>query len=416
MQNSVLSNILSLNDITEVLNNSFVKENKDKLSTQKVVNFSVSLPDIIKNKLKNSLSLDLSQVLSIPMRWIKGDTISHIDTGEAYFNTTYLIYITDSVGGLIVDGVTYPIVAGDAHIFSEGLTHSTFNTGNDARLMIGPMSESGFVVKGASNCINYYNNLSDAISAYNGGTDNNIYTSQNTIVSIPPNNLPQVWFIYDNSGSTIPPSPNNVPYNTGDTLIPTGLYYIYPYIAPISNVCFPAKTPITTDQGIIPIEKINPLLHTIRSKKIIEITKTITRDKYLICFEQNAIDVNIPSEKTFISMNHLIFNKGKMIKAKDFIGKYDNIYKVNYMGEILYNILLEDYDTMNVNNLICETLHPDNEIAKLYKILPNYSIEKQCQIIDKYNHSIVTRKKHFPMPFTMSKIIRSSTLSNVKNK
>jgi uncharacterized delta-60 repeat protein len=160
---------------------------------------------------------------------------------------------------------------------------------------------------------------------------------------------------------------------------------------PISNICFTANTPIRTDQGIIAIEKINPDRHTIRNKKIIAITQTITVDKYLVCFEKNAIGKNIPSEKTIVSKNHLIFNKGEMITANDFITKYENVYKVKYKGEILYNVLLEHHDKMVVNNLICETLDPENMIAKLYTLLPNYNLQEQSQIIKKYNH-IVNKK------------------------
>jgi len=43
---------------------------------------------------------------------------------------------------------------------------------------------------------------------------------------------------------------------------------ISPITPPVSNICFPEKTPIVTDQGIISIEKINPELHTIRDQKI----------------------------------------------------------------------------------------------------------------------------------------------------
>jgi uncharacterized delta-60 repeat protein len=160
---------------------------------------------------------------------------------------------------------------------------------------------------------------------------------------------------------------------------------------PISNICFVANTPIRTDQGIIPIEEIIPDRHTIRNKKIIAITQTITVDKYLVCFEKNAIGKNIPSEKTIVSKNHLIFNKGEMITAKDFITKYKNVYKVKYKGEILYNVLLEHHDKMVVNNLICETLDPENMIAKLFTLLPNYNLQEQSQIIKKYNH-IVNKK------------------------
>jgi hypothetical protein len=38
--------------------------------------------------------------------------------------------------------------------------------------------------------------------------------------------------------------------------------------------------------------------------------------------------------------------------------------KVPY-GQLLYNILLEDYGIVLANNLICETLNPKNVIAKL---------------------------------------------------
>ena len=71
--------------------------------------------------------------------------------------------------------------------------------------------------------------------------------------------------------------------------------------------------------------------------------------------------------------------------AKDFIGKYENIYKIKNNNQILYNILLKKYYKRIVNNLICETLHPDNTIAKLYTLLPRYNLEKQCQMITTYN-------------------------------
>jgi hypothetical protein len=375
MQNSVLSNVLSSSEIAEILNQSDVITNREKLSTQNVVKFAITLPSLIKTKLQNSLSIDLSHLSTIPMRWITGDTLPHIDKGEAQFNTTYLIYLTDSAGTLIVDGIHYSIVAGDAHIFSEGLEHSTINTGTNMRLIIGPMSESGFAVGGG---ITYFGNQADASTYANVINTDGSYTIQ-TINGI------SSWRILTNSSGGNVGSPNGGPYNVGSTLIPGPQYYVYPYTNPISNTCFPANTPITTDQGIIPIEKINPLKHTIRSKQIVAITQTITQDEYLVCFEKNAIANNIPCEKTIVSKNHLIFNKGNMIKAKDFIGKYENIYKIKNKNQILYNILLKKHDKMIVNNLICETLHPDNTIAKLYTVLPRFNLEQQCEMISKYN-------------------------------
>jgi hypothetical protein len=243
------------------------------------------------------------------------------------------------------------------------------------RLIIGPMSESGFAVGGG---ITYFGNQADASTYANVINTDGSYTIQ-TINGI------SSWRILTNSSGGNVGSPNGGPYNVGSTLIPGPQYYVYPYTNPISNTCFPANTPITTDQGIIPIEKINPLKHTIRSKQIVAITQTITQDEYLVCFEKNAIANNIPCEKTIVSKNHLIFNKGNMIKAKDFIGKYENIYKIKNKNQILYNILLKKHDKMIVNNLICETLHPDNTIAKLYTVLPRFNLEQQCEMIAKYN-------------------------------
>jgi hypothetical protein len=138
---------------------------------------------------------------------------------------------------------------------------------------------------------------------------------------------------------------------------------------PISNICFLAKTPIRTNQGIIPIDEIDPNIHTIKNKKIKAITKTITLQKYLVCFDENSLDDNIPSQKTVISKNHLVYDKKtkKMMPANNFVKLYENVYKIPYKGEILYNVLMEEHEKLLVNNLICETLHPNNRIAKLYE-------------------------------------------------
>lgn len=55
-----------------------------------------------------------------------------------------------------------------------------------------------------------------------------------------------------------------------------------------------------------------------------------------------------------------------MCRAKTFLHKYNNVAKVKNDGEFMYNVLMEDYSTMRVNNLICETLHPENAVAILY--------------------------------------------------
>lgn len=67
------------------------------------------------------------------------------------------------------------------------------------------------------------------------------------------------------------------------------LELITPTPTPIINICFPAGTPVTTDQGNISIENVDPNKHTINNKPIVKITKTISTDKYLICFKKNSL-------------------------------------------------------------------------------------------------------------------------------
>ena len=185
----------------------------------------------------------------------------------------------------------------------------------------------------------------------------------------------------------------------------SGIYYDYnfnrltvvislPSPPPISNICFPAGTPIRCNQGVIAIEKLNPGIHTIRNKKIVGITKTISQDNFLVCFEKNALGSNVPCAKTIISKNHSIFYKGKMIKANEFIKMNDNIYKIKYRGEVLYNVLMETHDKMLVNNLICETLHPQNSVAKLYGILQELNPKEQKELINKYNELVIKGIKY----------------------
>lgn len=194
MKNETIHNILSLEEIEFLIDNPQVKANKEKLSDNiKIIDFSIPLTNDIIIKLENLLLIDLSQSSCVPMRWIRGDTNTHIDSGKLQFTNTYLIYLTSTIGELIVDGKHSPIIAGDAHIFSEGLEHSTINTENSERLMIGPMSETGFSV-GLPNRI-YYRPSSIAnisISPYDDTYGAGFYYESynypltTTILNIPP--------------------------------------------------------------------------------------------------------------------------------------------------------------------------------------------------------------------------------------
>ncbi len=135
-----------------------------------------------------------------------------------------------------------------------------------------------------------------------------------------------------------------------------------------SSACFPKGTPVQTDQGHVSIDKLVPSLHTISGKEIIAVTKTVSIDKHLICFEKDALYENVPDRQTLVSMSHKFLYNGAMTRAKDLAEILHGVYKVTYSGEILYNVLLEKHDTMMVNNLIAETLHEGNKLAILARL------------------------------------------------
>jgi hypothetical protein len=138
---------------------------------------------------------------------------------------------------------------------------------------------------------------------------------------------------------------------------------------PLAPVCFPAGTPVLTDQGIINIEKINPKIHTIQNKKIVAVTQTITNEKHLVCIEKDALGENKPNQRTLISQCHNVEFNGKFMRAKYLKYAVDNkksVHNVKYENQILYNVLMEEHEVMSVNNMLVETLDPEHFIAKLY--------------------------------------------------
>ncbi len=129
-------------------------------------------------------------------------------------------------------------------------------------------------------------------------------------------------------------------------------------------ICLVAGTPIVTDQGTIPIEKIDTAIHTIGHKPIIALTKAITPEKHLICFEAHSLAINCPTQRTIMTPGHEVLYRGKMVQAKNFLGKLDKVHTVPYDGKKVYNILQKQHGLMVVNNMILETLHPENRVAK----------------------------------------------------
>ncbi len=162
-------------------------------------------------------------------------------------------------------------------------------------------------------------------------------------------------------------------------------------------ICFPAGTPVTTDQGNIPIEKIKSHIHTIRGKSIVAITQTRLLNKDIVSIEKDALVKNVPSQTTHISNNHKVFFEGQMVKAKELVDVCEHVNFIPYNGETLYNVLLKKDGKMMINNLICETLSPTNVIAMILKTSDKTEMKKKIRkltsIINK--NDVVEYKKFY---------------------
>ena len=227
-----------------------------------------------------------------------------------------------------------------------------------------------------------------------------IYGSTMYVSNLYNGNIYQIQITTESGTITNPNWKTGLPGPIGMTIIGNYLYVaiagqgsVAQFSLIPANICFPARTPITTDQGIVAIEKINPDIHTINGKKIIDITKTVTPDKYLISFNKDALAKGYPSQRTVMSKEHKIFYKGQQVEAKKFIPHFEGVNKIKYSGETLYNVLMEDHYKIKVNNLTCETLDPQNIVAKLYTKNCKYSPKIRKQIISLLDRCI-ERKDH----------------------
>jgi hypothetical protein len=246
---SVYKNVLSVEELDYLSNHPKVLAAKASLDSRKsgMVYFSIPITNLIRDTLKLRLGLNLSIDSQIPMRWINGDTAPHVDTGASHFQNTYLLYINDSPGNIIVDLQSYSIEANTGFVFNEGLSHETQYTENVPRLLLGPMNEIAEPV-GASVPVIYYPTESDALNYTNSLGNGLSYT----VGDGGPFGGYTSWRLASNSNGT---SPQNVVYPNGSALNEDGSYYLYP-----STPCFLEGTTILCQldgvEKYIPVEEL----------------------------------------------------------------------------------------------------------------------------------------------------------------
>jgi hypothetical protein len=263
---SIYPNVLSseevhyLNHLPEVLT---AKASLDARSSG-MIYLSVAVTETIRATLQARFGLHLPTGSSIPMRWIKGDTAPHMDVGSSHFQNTYLVYLNDSPGELIIGSQSYPIQANTGFVFNEGLRHETQHTDNVPRLLLGPMNELAEPVGGAPG-IYYYPTEADAIAnvsglGYGGNSGPPDYIPVYTVGARDPSGGFTSWRIASNSDGL---SSQSAVYANGSILDASAnsdpafraTYFLYP-----SAPCFLEGTTILCQvEGVdtyVPVEQL----------------------------------------------------------------------------------------------------------------------------------------------------------------
>jgi len=108
-----------------------------------------------------------------------------------------------------------------------------------------------------------------------------------------------------------------------------------------------------------------------------------------------------------MSGNHMVYANGEMKKANEFLKMvhFNRIHKIKYNGEMMYNVLMEKHETMLVNNMVCETLDPANNVAKLHYHLKNMKYEKQKAIVDDFNLHEMTERSRRTRPGSALRLV-----------
>ena len=139
------------------------------------------------------------------------------------------------------------------------------------------------------------------------------------------------------------------------------------------------------------ISKLVPGKHTIRNRRILGISKTVSLDDYLVKLPKDSLYKNVPCRDTLVSKNHLIYYKGSMVKSGALSLFSDKVRHVKYTGEVLYNVIMEEHDMMMVNNLLCETLDPSNALSRLTLKMNDLSDSDKSELVCRHNKLVRSR-------------------------
>jgi hypothetical protein len=146
---------------------------------------------------------------------------------------------------------------------------------------------------------------------------------------------------------------------------------------PISaQSCFRMGTMIETDQGTMKIEDVVEGYNTINNKQINRLTKCLNSDGLIVKLEKGCLGENKPSQDLYMQKDHKL-----MLSPFEFAGLLSTgkiTFSQSSTQEILYNILLDTHETMNVANITVETLNPELAVSK-YFMNPTVELKEKIE-------------------------------------
>ena len=161
------------------------------------------------------------------------------------------------------------------------------------------------------------------------------------------------------------------------------------------SFCFPKGTPITTDQGVLPIEQVTSE-NSINGLFVSKVVSFFNKNNHMVLFLANSLGENIPSQNTIMTFNHRIKYNNEMIRAHKMVNNL-NIFKIKAIVDEVFNILMPGThsSTMYINNLCAETMDP--RTLKPKKTLPKDFNYENYLLINKHLGQMnkLEAEKHF---------------------
>ena len=279
------------------------------------------------------------------------------NTGTGTGLTNPAVYIPDSVTSIAVNV-----------FYQAGLASIELGTGllELKRMTFGDCPNIGNIVfKGLNDTTVNYNGTN-----YQGYIKINqqcFYNQGSPVIKMPTykGNNPTILVINNNTGAIDSVITNISSATAGVTTLSLAGSPTVTFANATTNICFPAGTVISLDQGDVEIQNVDTKKHTLNGKPILFVTKTEPNKPDVVCFEKDAFAPNVPSQRFECSRAHGIEYNGVRKMAEDWVDA-DQIHFVPNTHKFLYCLLLETHEMMDVYNIKAETLNPVRKVAQMY--------------------------------------------------